>query len=331
MSLETKSPPESVPESSGEKPLNYELIVARHAEYFDTASENRMFAEGLDEAEIKSKLGRLTENGVQQAAQLGVDVLKESIASGQKVDITFIGSAQEYESPHYTPPNPWAGKRAQETAMFAATAAATEAAQLAEAGKIQADQVTISTPVIANRPFNEADQPHRRLVERDVYYSPKSKESLIDVYRALAKRTIEQGIKTPGHETLSDSQPSESAALSNLEKELWARGDPKLDEFAAQIGNETSTDVSGRIMQVVADITELAQAHQQRHPDRKLVVVLVAHDANIGALSAQAFGMEKPIIPTFTGRLNAHIQNGVASVEYDGKSYQSKLPPPNER
>lgn len=325
--LDTQSP-----EQSENKTPDFSLIIARHAEYYDIASENRMLAEeGADEEEVKSKLGRLTERGVQQAESLGLDVLKEALDSGQEVDITFIGSAQEYESPRYNSPNPWAGRRAEETAAHAARAAYDEMARLIEAGQIGQEQVSISTPV-PRKPFVEpATRPNHRLVERDVYWSPKSDKPLVAAYKERAKEVIDEEKATgrpltAGHDTLTSEEISESTALSNREKELWSRGDPELDEFAARIGNETSADVSGRIMDVVSDIDELAQVHHERHPDRKLVVVLVAHDANIGALSSQAFGMERPVIPTFTGRLNIQVRNGTAHLEYDGKSYTSDLP-----
>jgi broad specificity phosphatase PhoE len=326
-------------DQSGEKAVDFELILARHAEYYDIASENRMFEavnvadlsnaeKAAKEAEIKSKLGHLTERGVEQAEALGLDIMRQELGSGP-VDITFIGSTQEYESPRFTPPNPWAGRRAEETAVLAVTAASQELERLVQNGRIAPDQIRLMSPLPA-RPFTPNQKPNKRLVERDVYYSPVSKVSLVGVYRQRAEEVIEQeaqfGVpQTPGYETTGEIQP-DSINLSNREKELWSRGDPELDDFAARIGNETSADVSSRIAGVMEDINEMARLHHEHFPDRKLVVVLVAHDANIGAVSAQAFGMDRPLIPSFTGRLDIHVSSGTATTEYDGRSYTFNLP-----
>jgi hypothetical protein len=335
MSIEKSTPPQH---ENLQEIHDFKLIVARHAAYFDTESEREFYANIQElsgekrtsaENDAKALLGHLKKEGVEQAKKLGIDILSEALVDGRPTDITFIASKQEYESPQF-PEAPWAGRRAEETANEALLAISTELHKLESAGQLLPDQIRLVTP-IPEQTFATGSKPNDMLVERDVYYSPLSQgRSLVDAYKDHTSQLIEiekstGESQTTGYFTPSQVEVSESSAFSNREKELWSRGQVDLDKFGYEINNETSQVVAERVMDVIGDFNDLARLHQEHFPDRHLIVVLVTHDAVMGALSYQGFGTSRPMIPSFTDRMDIQISDGVATLTCEGNQYSKVI------
>ena len=315
-------------ETLSDKP-SYSLVIARHAAYYDPRSENAMKSGNFPESEIKAKLGHLTEEGIERAREFGIDILEKIIADGGDTDITFISSTQLYDSPTY-PDAPWSGKRAEETSDQAIDAILEKLDVMVESGLIRADQIRIATPR-PEKVFAEGKRPNDRLVEREVYF-PVNKlgESMISRYRARTEQVLDDEAKVGIRVTSGYSVPSEPnrTGFDNFdkrEKELWSRGEQDIDRFAEAMSAETSTNVADRVMSVIDDMSELAALHAVRQPNRKLVVVLVSHDAVAGAVTSKGMGADTPVIPNYMDHIDIAVNNGVASFEQNGTIYERQL------
>lgn len=243
------------------------------------------------------KLGHLTEKGVEQSKQLGEQVLEVARKLGGNVDISFIASSQKYDSPDF-PMYEDGGRRAEETADEAMKVLMEHQDELG---------IRLLSPVYEHKP----DVPYNdSLVEGDIYYIPFK----------------------PG----SDNEPNEDpmAYIKSLRerngkdwKEVHLRGSDDVSEaVAAGIGAETSSDVSGRTMEVVEDVAELARLHSEREPDRKIIFVMVAHDGVIRSLLQNELGVRDDsynYLPSHAESVPVHVKNGVASTEFGGKEYRT--------
>ena len=315
-------------ETFNEKP-SFSLVIARHAAYYDPRSEAAMKADNVPEQEIRAKLGHLTKQGKEQARKFGVDILEQAIADGDDTDITFIASTQPYDSPAY-PDAPWSGKRAEETSDQAITAITDKLDAMVELGLIRADQIRIASPK-PEKTFTKGERPNERLIEREVYL-PVNKigESMINRYRSRTEQVLDDEAKAGVRVTSGYTIPTESTGsgfdnFDKREKELWSRGEQDIDRFAEAMSAETSTDVSDRVMGVVDDLNELATLHAEREPNRKLVVVLVSHDAVIGAVTSKGMGADTPVIPNYMEHIDIAVTNGVALFEQNDTIYEREL------
>ena len=308
---------------------SFNLIVARHAAYYDPRSELAMKESGVSEDEIRSKIGHLTESGKEQARDFGINILDEVVADGGETDITFIASTQPYDSPAY-PDAEWSGRRAEETSDEAVTAIIEKIHTLEQEGELLPGQVRVATPR-PEKPFANDNLPNDRLIERKVYYPVNQLgESMISRYRARTEQVLDDEAKAGVRVTGGYSVPSEdeSVGYTNFdkrEKELWSRGEQDIDRFAAAMSAETADGVADRVMSVADDMNELARLHSEREPGRKLVVVLVSHDAVVGAVTSKGMGAENPVIPSYMDRIDIAVNDAVASFEQDGTIYERQL------
>jgi broad specificity phosphatase PhoE len=309
---------------------SFDVVLARHAQYVDPRTELAMRSEGVPEEEIKAQVGHLTEDGIAQAHAFGLDILRQAVDEGEDVDITFIPSSQPYDSPAF-PDAPWSGKRAEETATQSITAMVNALHELETDGKIEPGKIRLATPR-PDKTFEAAEMPNNRLVERDVYNPHNALgKSLISLYRLRTEQVLEDEAQTgmpitSGYEVPSDRSVSvDFTNPDKREKELWSRGVEDLDSLAVQADAETSKDVAGRVMSVVEDMNELARLHEERNPGRKLLVVLVSHDAVTGAVTSQGMGAEQPVIPNYMDRVNIHVQDATAHFEQNGIVYERPL------
>lgn len=308
----------------------FELVVARHAEYYDPKSEVAMREQGVPEDEIQAKVGHLTEVGKEQARDFGLRVLDSVLRQGEDTDITLIASTQLYESPAY-PEASWSGRRAEETADQAMASMMGAIQDLESKGLIRPGQVRLVTPRPTEGFVGEEAKPNNRLVERDVY-NPDNQlgTSMVSAYRERTEKVLADEERAGERMTGGYNVPSESAAVAfdnkdKREKELWSRGEQDIDQLAGTMGAETSENVADRVMGVVDDINGLAQLHAERNPGRKLAVVLLSHDAVVGAITSKGFGAETPVIPGHMDAIDVRVENGVAQFEQDGKMYERTL------
>ena len=315
-------------EKLNEQP-SFSVIIARHAAYYDPRSEAAMKANNTPEEEIKEKLGHLTEQGKEQAEEFGRSLLDRIVAEGGDTDITFIASTQPYDSPAY-PDAPWSGKRAEETSNYAIAAMVESIESSIEEGVIQPDQIRIATPR-SEKLFEEGQLPNERLIEREVYFPVNAiGTSMISRYRARTEQVLEDEAKagirvTNGYSVPSGSGEQEFDNFDKREKELWSRGEQDIDRFATAMNGETSTNVSNRVMSVVDDMADLARLHEETSPDRKLVIVLVSHDAVVGAVTSKGMGADVPVIPSYMDYIDIDVTNGIASFSQDGNIYEREL------
>jgi broad specificity phosphatase PhoE len=308
-----------------EPPVEADIILARHAHYHDVAWESERRADGAAESEIKAGIGHLTAEGITEARQLGADILEKALSYGHPVDIAFLASQQPYDSPEYSNVD-WAGKRAEETAFVAMDAVLDGM----RTRGISHDQVRLATPMPSVE-FGQFGTPDKLSVERDVYWSAISETSLASEYKKRAKALIaaEQQTGQPvtgGYQTVSkNSTETDSQNISNREKELWARGDHDLDELGQAINNETSADVAERVRHLFKDIQDLAEQEQQNYPDRRLLVVVISHDAVMGAVTKQMFGLKDPILPAYAENITINLKGNEVTLRRDGKDYETKI------
>lgn len=308
---------------------SFDLVLARHAAYVDPRAEKAMREQGTPDEEIREKVGHLTEEGKKQASNFGLDILNRALASGEDIDVTFIASTQPYESPAY-PDAPWSGRRAEETSGQAISAMLERMGELQAEGSIRPDQIRIATPR-PEKTFAEGERPNERLVERQVYFPINElNTSMISRYRDRTEQVMDDegkaGVRvTGGYKVPSEGAESGHSNFDKREKELWGRGEADIDRFAKQMSAETSTDVSGRVMSVVEDINELAALHAEREPNRKLLVVLLSHDAVVGAVTVQSMGAENPVVPSYMDSIDISVQDGVVSFEQDGNINERPL------
>jgi broad specificity phosphatase PhoE len=265
----------------------FDVIFARHAAYKTEKDQDQ------------ERIGWLSEEGLQQAKDLGAQIFQKITETGKPTDILFISSPTPYESKT----GQLYGRRAEQTADVAM------AEILKRAQDLAADQVRLLSPLPKEKPEIPY---HQRLVEPNIHYI-----STADHPRAYFEKQVEKFGMRPDDTTGTVGR-----------KEGYARGDAEVDAVAQQIGAETAQEVGMRAHNVVKDMKDLADLHSGQYSDRDFLVVLITHDDVMRSVAQNIMGAGKEAHGYFPGNtetLPLHIEGNSAQLEFKGKVYNKDI------
>lgn len=272
-----------------EQKAEYQIVVARHAEY-----------SGVGEDVPEDNRGWLTEEGIEQSKELAKNILESVKFANKPVDVLVINSPTAAEDNK----GRLFGKRAEQTARVVMDELKVLAKNLPDDGLRVLGSGAGDGPAEALY--------HQDLTEPNIHYVEGAENP-----RAYFEAQVEEFGKAadPVNDVLG-------------RKEGYLRGNEVVDAIAREIGAETAEDVGAKTLRVVKDVDQLAAYHAEASPDRYLVVVLLTHDDNLRSLLQYQMGAGEDAhdyLPSHAEALIFKARDGKITTNFNDHEYSLEI------
>lgn len=222
------------------------ILLERHGKPFRPAGKP-------DDPEELERVGKLTEEGVQESRTVAKEKAREILEKGRPTAFFFLGSPSEYfiEGEAF-------GARGQDTAQ-----------ESAKAVQEVIDEMGL-TPEQADIHFfgkdEQGSRPHKALGEPDYFYVDGSDDPR-GYFTALQEQYGKEG-----------------------REEAWLNMPADLEDIRQEVGAQSAKEVSDRVMRLMKVIERYASFYESHHPGRDMVFLMASHGDVMRAVIQHGFG-----------------------------------------